>query len=246
MSGHGASDGQIMQLRAMLKLATIPAASTAQLVCLISFIDGNDAALGLVDLAVDRGRDEMSRFKPPDAAALQLVAALWPLHDVLWAEKQWALDQELLETVRPWEVYGSAHSQWASYQYAECLQYEGGHYEQSFEEYQRLQVERKHATEPSLAVNRPLDWELAGELLMQYKYAEAVPYLRAAAKLTNSPEAAEARWWLIIALARSGDREGSKNELVEWIRLFHPDADRVAPLLAVVENPDPQAEYKVN
>lgn len=234
LQGRSATLQQLNELRILFKTEPITAARMAQLVHLIAFLDGNEVAVPLCDIVLDHATSELNAFQPGDPLARPTVDAIWPLHHVLWEQSQWYRDQRLIELLRPWETYGSGHSQWVSYVYAEGL-YMQGKIVEAYEAFKRAEEERVRGHEPSEHLNRPLYYELGSMAWHAGKYYEAVSHFRAMTEVGGVVEAEYAWVAMIDALIDAGDVSAANATLEEWIQKRRPPASAVAQRLRRME-----------
>jgi hypothetical protein len=235
LSGVGPQPEQIEQLAQLISTDKLPAATEAQILCAIAFVDGNAIAAPLCDSAVESMAAELEKYDLKNPPPRSTLDAAWRLHDVVWDLERWDDDLAILTRAKLWEIPGSGHSQLVKQQMGEAL-YLRHRIDEALAVLTELESERKTATEASWGVNRPLDWEFGVTLYEAGRYKEAAERFCAATKLGASvPESTKAWPLLVAATANAGDVAGASQLLDSWIAQSHPPADQVASLTSLID-----------
>jgi hypothetical protein len=228
-------------LRDLLKTPTGREVEIVPLITTIAFVDRSADLTELIGLAIERARLRLLEHPPGDPSGQSIAASLWSLHDVLSDTEHFGSspartqDQSLLELLLPWEKRGSAHSQWANFAYAENL-YMQERWDEAYAAFQEVLEERKVAFEPSIGINRNLDWELALCLYYAGHYREAAAHFRAMTANKGVPEGALSWQMAAAAHAKAGQVSEAEAMLDDWIRQRSPSVAEVAPILRLIDH----------
>lgn len=226
MRGEASSPARLAHLRHLLKVESVSTEDHCAMLALLHFIDGGEAARELFGHAVDRVVAALQERKPGDARDDGLLTAAWRLRPILWELGEWRMSERVLRQLSRWEARGSRYSQWVNQMRAESV-YLQERYSEAYDLYVECERERVTASEPSVWINRPLEWELGVCRYLAGRHAEAVPHLRNTTRIHGVPEARKAWPLLIVSLARTGNRGAAEALMDQWIVLFKPSVDEV-------------------
>lgn len=232
LTGRSATAREVESLVAIVRERPVSATHLAQLVALVAKLDGAATVGPLFPLLVEAVGNDLGAVRREDERAKDILAALWMAHEVVWEAGDYPTSQRLLELLRPWGVRGSAHSQWASYIYAENLMLQEK-YREAYLAFQESVAERAEAREPARGINRSLDWELGLTAFHSGDYLAAVGHFRIVSERVGV-EQREATSYLIRALARTGEIVEARNLYESYVTRYGPGESEATLLVNTI------------
>jgi|GEM_PF-6979217 len=228
LEGRGASDDEMHALHELLLSEAVDPVVLCGLMRTIDLVDGHVSTDHIYRVVIDKTTATLNGVNPPNSDAAPLIAAMWPLHDILSDMHAHDADRTLVESLRKWETRGSPHSLMVDTLYAELL-YQSGDNDAATSLLTDLEQERKATTNTSEGVNRPLDWDIALSLSHAGHYAEAAKRFEAAAQ-QHAAFSRAAALSVPVMLYRAGQHPEAIAKFKEASATYHLSAKEIDDL----------------